>query len=188
MSQLPVADIIKIGDISTYLSAKYIEEGKAYGDRLSQDMSTTIAMVTDALRWQWAAFPDVAEVRAQGTITIDALGDEGDNIAVFVNDPSFGIIQLGNWTQALGDTTTSILAQNLFLACSANTYGYQCIYVPGNNNFTIIGREGSGALINNANNLFVVITPTPVEFICAETGNRLLTQQPTITYITTETY
>jgi hypothetical protein len=188
MPQYSVDDIIKIGDISTYLSANYIEQGKIYGDRMSQDMDTTIAMVTDALRWQWAAFPDVAEVRAVGRVTIDQLGDDGDNIAVYVNDPDYGIIQLGNKTEDPSDTTTTILAGALSNNCSLNSYGYQIIW-SGSNYFTIIGREGAGAGINNSNNLFLVITPTPVEFISTELDIRLVTQQPpNPNYITTETY
>lgn len=186
MSQLSIIDIIKVGDISNYLSGNYIDKGKVFGDRLSQDMNVTIAMITDALRWQWAAFPDVPEVRAVGRVTIDSIGDDGDNIAVFVNDPDYGIIQLGNYTLTPADTTTQIIATNLGTICQSNTFGYQVIL--GTSSFQIIGREGTGAFINNANNLFLVITPSPVEFISSENDFRLITQQnlPIPEYITTE--
>lgn len=190
MPILSVPQIIDIGDISTYLSGNYIAQGQAYGDRLSQDMNKTIAMVTDALRWQWAAFPDVAEVRAVGSVTIHAIGDEGDNIAVYVNDPELGVIMLGQYTQSPTVYDPEDIAYELSVSMSTNPYGYQIIYPNGNNydSISVIAREGLGASINNDNHLFIIITPTPAEFICAESGNRLLTQQPTTTYITTETY
>lgn len=188
MPQYSVEDIIKIGDISTYLSANYIENGRIFGDRLSQDMDTTIAMVTDALRWQWDAFPDVPEIRAVGKITIDQLGDIGDIIAVCVNDPDYGVITLGTKAQGPSDTNLIAFTGDLAANCVLNTYGYQ-IFWTGQNFFTIIARQGAGAAVNNHNNLFVVITPSPVEFISTETDIRLITQQPPANnYITTENY
>lgn len=189
MSQLSISDIIKVGDISTYLSGNYIDKGKVFGDRLSQDMNVTIAMITDALRWQWAAFPDVPEVRATARVTIDSIGDDGDNIAVFVNDPEFGVIQLGNYTLTNTDTTTVIIANNLGTICQSNTYGYQII-LSNSSYFEIRGREGTGALLNGNNNIFLVITPSPVEFISSEIDFRLITQQNLVIpqYITTEKY
>ena len=185
MAHLTVPETIKIGDLSTYLSGNYIDQGQVYGDRLSEDMNRTIAMVTDALRWQWEAFPDVAEIRAVGAVTIDSIGDAGDNIAVFVNDPQFGQISLGNYTQSPSVTMPSEIALGLYTSMLLNPYGYAITY-SGGTTIIITGREGSGAEINNSNNLYVVVTPTPTEFISTETSIQIASQN---NYnLTTENY
>ena len=175
MAHLTISEIIKLGDISTYLSGNYIDEGKVYGDRLSQDMNRTIAMVTDAVRWEWAAFPDVAEVRAVGFVNIYAIGDEGDIITVYVEDPQYGTIILGTYIQSITDTTAADIAQGLATSMQLNTYGYQIIYTAGQTSITIIANEGSGANINNSNHLYIVLGST-ANFISTETSINIAAQ------------
>ena len=176
MAHLTISEIIKLGDISTYLSGNYIDEGKVYGDRLSQDMNRTIAMVTDAVRWEWAAFPDVAEVRAVGFVNIDSIGDPGDIITVYVQDPQYGTIILGSYTQSDTDMTAADIALGLATNMQLNTYGYQIVYSAGQTSITIIANEGSGANINNSNHLYVVITPSTARFISTEVPIRIAAQ------------
>lgn len=185
MGVLTVPQVIEIGDISTYLSGNYVDEGQVWGARLNQEMHKTILMVTDALRWQWESFPDVAEVRAVGSFTITDIGDDGDNIAVWIEDPYLGLITLGNYTKTPSDTTTAILTDNLFQIIKNNIYGYEVLYNNGST-ITIIAREGVGALINNANHLQVIITETITQFISTEVPIPIMTQSGL--KITTELY
>lgn len=185
MGVFTVPQVIKIGDISTYLAGNYIDEGQVWGDRLNQEMHKTILMVTDALRWQWASFPDIPEVRAIGSFTITDIGDDGDNIAVFIDDPYLGLIQLGNYTKTPSDTNFPILTTNVYNAIVNNGYGYQVQLVTPDTIF-IIAREGLGDLINNSNHLQIVITPTPTEFISTEVPIPIMTQSGL--KLTTELY
>ena len=181
MGLLTIPEVIEIGDISNYLAGNDIADGAVIdGTRLSEDTNKSIAMVTDALRWCYESFPSITEVRATGRITITEIGDEGDNIEAFVNDPLLGVISLGSYTitnldvtQASIYNTTDRIAQ----ALAANTYGYQVVLMGTTSPYIlIIAREGVGATINGNNNLYVVITETPIGFINTENLFRILTQ------------
>jgi hypothetical protein len=171
MSQLTIDKIIKIADMSVPLSADYETEGELYGKRLATTAPESIAIVADALRWHWEGFPDIPEVRATASITIDTVGDGGDIIYVQVNDPFLGVISLGNYTLTSSDTTTNLIATHLGLVLFGNQYGYAIsVY---QNVITIEAAEGTGALING-NNLLVTITSPG--FLTTQNGNRLITQ------------
>lgn len=171
MSQLSIDRIIEIADMSIPLSADYEISGELYGKRLATTAPETIAIVADALRWHWEGFPDIPEVRATASITIDTVGDVGDNIAVTVNDPFLGVISLGNYTLTSGDTTINLIATHLGAVLFNNQYGYAIsVY---QNVITIEAAEGTGALING-NNLLVTITSPG--FLITESGNRLITE------------
>lgn len=185
MGVLTVPQVIEIGDISTYLSGNYIDEGQVWGARLNQEMHKTILMVTDALRWQWESFPDVAEVRAIGSFTITDLGDDGDNIAVWIDDPDLGLIELGNYTKTSSDTNFPILTTKVYNAIVNNPYGYQVILATPDTIY-IVAREGAGARINNANHLQIIITETITQFVSTEVPIPIMTQLGL--KITTELY
>lgn len=51
-SQQTIAETILIGDLSVGYSANYQSLGVLFGQRLATTAPTTIAIVTDALRWQ----------------------------------------------------------------------------------------------------------------------------------------
>jgi hypothetical protein len=70
MAQLSISDIIKLGDISVPLSSNYQVNGNLFGKRLAFTAPITIAIVTDALRWQYEGFPTI-----------------GDNLATESEDP-----------------------------------------------------------------------------------------------------
>lgn len=171
MAQLSVPEIIDLGDISVPLSLNYQANGALFGPRKAYTAPTTIAIVTDALRWQWAGFPDITEVRATATITIDTLGDTGQIITVTVNDPIHGNITLGQYEITDSDTTTNITAQNIANALESNTYHY--IISVLNNVITIEAPEFYGALING---ITPVCTITIIDFIATESNDRLITE------------
>lgn len=63
MSLLSVDEIIELGQVSTYLSLKYKDEGKLFGARLDGVSPKSIAMVTDALKWQNESLPNDPNLR-----------------------------------------------------------------------------------------------------------------------------
>jgi len=157
MAEITIPDIIKIGDVSTYLSANYEGEGNLFGERLAVTSPQTIQLVTDALRWQWEAFPDVTEVRAIGSINITAPASLGQQMQVLINDPYLGLISMGSVTFA---STTNIndVALQMTNACNTNTYGYVFYNNAPDSVITITAPVGYGASINGNNRIIVQIT------------------------------
>ena len=179
MAQLSINEIIELGDISTSLSLNYQANGALFGPRKTYTAATTIATVTDALRWQWAVFPDIIEVRATATISIDTIGDEGQTITVYIDDPILGNISLGTYTITASDTTTDLTAANLAAVLSLNSYGYIITVV--DSIITIEAPEGLGALINGISPNCVItdvylISTESNEVITTENNNNLITQ------------
>lgn len=81
MAQLTIPEIIELGDISVPLSANYKSNGSLFGTRFVFTAPVTIAVVTDALRWQYEAFPTIGQNLA--TESEDALITQGyDNIVI----------------------------------------------------------------------------------------------------------
>jgi len=175
MSLLPVPEVIEVGDISVPLSANYQANASLFGTRYAFTAPTTIALVTDALRWQWDAFPDYPEIRAIGYLTIDSLGGTGDIITVYVNDPFLGVITLGAYTISNLDTTTNLIANHLAANLAPNPYGYAV--TSAFNVVAIVAAEGTGALINGGNNLFYTVTTiAPGSFISTEGDDPITTE------------
>ena len=172
MQILTVLDIIDLGDISTSLSANYRDTGKLYGTRLAFTAPETIALVTDALRWQWDSFPDIDEVAATATITIEDIGEEAQVITVTIADPIFGNITLGSYMLTALDTTTDSIATNLAAELSLNPYHYLVSVV--NNVITLTAPVGEGALING---IYPVCTiTTPADFLSTQLNQNIITQ------------
>jgi hypothetical protein len=172
MAKLTIPETIELGDISVPLSANYQTNSSLFGKRFAFTAPTTIATVTDALRWQWAGFPDIAEVKATGNITIDSTGDTGQIITVFINDPFLGILNTGSYTLTDSDVSADIIASSLGSVLSANTYQYEIVVV--NNVINITAAPETGALINGGNNIFVNITQ--IGFLADDLGDRIITQ------------
>ena len=134
----------------------------------------TIALVTDALRWQWEAFPDVPEVRATATITITTTGDTGDRIQVFVVDPTLGSITLGSYTLTDADTTTDIIATHIAAALYLNAYDYGA--TAAGSIVTVEAPEGTGATFNGINLTYTITSP---DFLSTQLNDRIITQNNT---------
>lgn len=174
MSQLTITETIRLGDISVPLALNYQANGDLFGKRMAFTAPQTIAVVTDALRWQWAAFPSIPEVRAIASLTIDTIGDTGDIITVNVNDPTFGLITLGSYTLVDSDTTTDIIAANLAAVLVNNIYGYAItVSVSQLNMIYVTAAEFTGAAING-NNLIVVVTP--IGYLSTQGDEPLITE------------
>mgnify|MGYP003646231029 CR=1 FL=1 len=156
MAQLTINEIIRLGDISVPLSANYQDKGNLFGERMAITAPASIALVTDALRWQQFSFPSVPATDAIGEIVITSLATGyGVNLTVYVDDPVFGMIILGQYLQQPSDTTYQILATNIANALSSNSYGY-VISVIGSV-VTVKARPGLGTSINGDNRLICIL-------------------------------
>jgi hypothetical protein len=165
MAEITIPDIIEIGDVSTYLAANYEGEGSLFGERLAVTSPQSIQLVTDALRWQWEAFPEIEEVNATSTITVisnNALFI--NNIDIYVNDPILGVIKLGE-TNSIGvaDPINDInYALWGAINNSVNNYGYNAGDEPLNiNTFTITAPSGRGDSMNGIEIYFEINSAPP---------------------------
>ena len=174
MAQLTIPEIIRLGDISVPLSANYESKGNIFGERMAINAPQTIALVTDALRWQWDAFPDVPEVRATATITITTTGDTGDRIQVSVIDPILGLIILGSYTLTDADTTTDIIATNIAAALFLNAYDYGAS--AAGSVVTVEAPINTGITFNGINLIYTITSP---DFLSTQFNDRIITQNNT---------
>ena len=124
MAQLTVTDTIEIADLSIPIAANYQSNGDLFGHRKATTAAPTIAIVADALRWQYEAFPDIPYVQAVGSITINSNTEGWNSIEIFVNDPYLGSISFGkSYINGIGETPSDIAA-NLFTSSLAAAQGY----------------------------------------------------------------
>jgi len=63
MAQLSIADTIENGDICTFLAANAKAKTALFPNRLVSTNPVTIALVTDALRWQYELYPTDSTLR-----------------------------------------------------------------------------------------------------------------------------
>lgn len=145
MSLLSIGEIIELGDVSTYLSLKYKDEGKLFGAKLDGISPKSIAIVTDALRWYNQSFPDIQPQKAISTITINGIGNEEDEIAFNINDPEYGNIQFGFYIYPGGENIYQIAA-SIANSLNSNPYGYT--FVVNSNTITAYSRLNNGGDFN----------------------------------------
>ena len=150
MAQLSIDEIIELGDISTSLSLNYQANGALFGPRKTYTAATTIATVTDALRWQWAGFPDITAITATATLEVLDIGNPSDQIYVYVDDPVYGQILIGSYTQLITDNTTQDLADGISASIASNPYGYKSSSALYPSSVVIFAPEGYGSSINGA--------------------------------------
>lgn len=149
-----IEDIIKIAKVSQYLIQNDIIDKGLYGGGTDLLLPRKIYNIRKSLEWAYGY--NIEEVKATGTITVDTVGDVGDTIEVFVNDPFLGTISLGVYELDDSDTTVNIIASHISNAIANNLYGYTTSV--NNNIITITAAAGTGALINGGNNLYCNIT------------------------------
>lgn len=161
MAALPtILETIDYADLAIGLCANDNARGALYGKRLTAPSSpVTQAIVTDALRWLYAGFPEVAGVSAIGYITVTDIGDDGDEIEVFCDIPEVGVVSLGSYEKDSGDTDTTILAASIAAELSYTGFTFA-------SNLAVISITAPaifGAEMNIGNRLSVEITPN--EFV-----------------------
>ena len=165
-----VEDIIKIAKISQYLCQNDITDKGLYGGGTDLLLPRKIYNIRKSLEWAYGY--NIEEVNATGYITIDTIGDTGDFIQIYVNDPLLGILLLGEYELNDSDTNINIIASHIQQSLSSNMYGYATSV--NNNVITIVAAVGLGATINGGNNLFYVITIP--KFIASELNQILQTE------------
>ena len=160
MAQLTITETIDVAGLSIPIAANYEAQGDLFGKRLAVASPTVIAVISDALKWQYEAFPDIPEVQALGSITINSNTSGWTSIEIFVNDPNLGIISFGKYYQLTPGESPTIVATGLANTCSAAaaSYGYyleNSIAAP-----TVVyvyPPIGYGATVNGNNRLSVQI-------------------------------
>lgn len=145
MSLLPIDEIINLGDVSTYLSLKYKDEGKLFGARLDGISPKSIAIVTDALRWRNESFPNVEGQKASATITVTDTGNDQDDVNFYIDDPEYGYVQIGNYINPGGEDIYQIAA-GIASSLNLNSYGYT--FVVNDNIITAYSRFGNAGDMN----------------------------------------
>lgn len=161
MSALPtIPETINIGKGTMPIMSVDQQKGDIFGARLVKKASPLlVGIVTDAMEWVYETHPNVDAANATATITVTDIGNDGDVIEVFVNDPVYGIISLGTYSKQGSDNTPTILAASITAVLAANSYGYGA--TSSGAVITITARPGLGAIMDLGNRLIVDITPNP---------------------------
>lgn len=118
-------DIVKIAKVSQYLVENDIGDGGLYGKGIDLQLPQKIYCVRKNLE-KVLDDPDTTYVNAVSYITINSIGQVGDIISIYVNDPILGFLLLGTYTVTSQDTDVNILAENI-----ANAIG-STIHLPCN--------------------------------------------------------
>jgi phage tail sheath gpL-like len=146
MAKLTVDEIIELGKISIPLASEYQAKGSLFGPRKATAAPQTIALVTDAVQWQWEAFPDTVLAGAKATVTIEDIGATGNSIDIAVEDPLYGFILLGGAVKNQDMISPEDLAQAIVTSINQNEYGYTATSQGGV--VTITARPDTGTQLN----------------------------------------
>ena len=174
-----IADIIQIAKISEYLCANDIDKKGLYGGGVDLLLPDKIYNIRKSIEWAYNHPISMPATDAIGYITIDDIGNDGDEIFVSVNDPILGVISFGSYVKQSSDTTTTILAASIASVLSGNSYGY--VVSSQTNVITIIARPGLGSSIDGNNRLIVTILN--YAYLTTESGDLLITEDSN--YLTT---
>lgn len=161
MEQLNTVDTIKTADLSVPIAANYQANGDLFGHRKSVTAANTIAVVADALRWQYEAFPDIPEVNATSNITVTSSsgGVFINYVNIYVDDPILGIVMIGQSPSIGDDFSANDIADALWsgISTSSNNYGYDAGLQPsGVNTFTVTAPSGRGSSMNGISIYFEI--------------------------------
>lgn len=162
-----VSDIVEWAKISQGLSVDAEAKKKFMsGGAIDEDLHMKLYVERKTVEYQLAQ-----EANATAELTITDIGDNGDEIEVFVDDPLYGSISLGSYVKLSSDTTATILAASITAALNTNTYGYTVTSALGV--ITIAARTGLGDTLTFRSNLSVVITPV-ITFLLINATDELL--------------
>lgn len=107
-----IKNIIKLAKVSQYLVDNDIANGGLYSKGIDELLPEKIYCVRKNLE-KVITDPDITYTNAVGYITINDVGQVGDTISVYVNDPEFGILLLGSYEVTILDTNVNTLAENI---------------------------------------------------------------------------
>lgn len=88
------------------------------------------------------------ETKATGTITVSALGTNGETVNVYAQDPLMGTFLLASYTKVSGDDTTTKVATAIASAINAATATTGYSAASSTNVVTVTVRAGLGASAN----------------------------------------
>lgn len=161
MALSTIDEIIDLGDVSTYLSLKYQDDGKLFGAKLDGVSPKSIAMVTDALRWQYESLPEDENLRKVanylywmcGKFQVEAqfiLQGAGGGIVnilnPFVAPAPLEFIVSESTAVADGDTTANF----------TEFIGYNILFIRNNVPQSVINNGGSYFLWNKTTGEFTI--------------------------------
>lgn len=149
-----VSTILGLAPVACVLAYNDVDRGALFGARVDPKLPIKIYATYRVIKKIYDYSPVTAPVNATGHDQINAIGNNGDNIEVFVNDPILGSILLGSYTKVSGDTDTTILATHIASALNSNAFGY---YVTSSTNtISITARLGLGSAINGGGRLTAI--------------------------------
>lgn len=145
---LSVSNIVNLAEKSQYLSALQIQKKMLFGGGLNIYLPQIIYTVRKSVNRIQTINGVRSETIASATITITSVPANGSTISVSATDAILGVISLGSYTKVSGDTTTSILAQSIATAISANSWNYTATV--SNNVITIYVAPERGDSMNGS--------------------------------------
>jgi hypothetical protein len=100
------------------------------------------------------------ETKATGTLTVTAVGADGDTVKMKVTEKNGTVVDLGTYTKLLADNSVTLVAVGMKTIINAGTatHGYTAANLAGV--LTITARPKAGASLNTGTPLAVVITGT----------------------------
>lgn len=114
----------------------------------------------------------VNEVKATGSVTITAVGANGDTIEILVQEygelNTTKSVSLGVYTKTASETTVTQVAAAIVAIINAGTHGYTASNLLGV--ITITAREGLGVYLNSGTPLSTVIVGTITRTLTQFTG------------------
>jgi hypothetical protein len=100
------------------------------------------------------------ETPATGTLTVTAVGTNGNTITPQVSEPFGKVVSLGTYLKVVGDATTASVATGIAAAINANTNSTGYSAVAAASVVTITARPGLGVFLNTGSALSSVIVGT----------------------------
>lgn len=161
MSLISIGEIIELGDVSTYLSLKYQDEGKLFGARLDGISPKSIAIVTDALRWQYESFPEDENLRKVANYLYWMCGKFQIEAQFIIQGVGGGIVSVLNpfaTPNPLEFTVdgSSIISDGESSATLTQFIGYNVLFVRNNVPQSTIDNGGSYFSWNKTNGQFTI--------------------------------
>jgi hypothetical protein len=149
MQKLSPGQVIEIADLSVSLAANYQAEGSLYGPRKATSAPQTIAIVADALRWNFDAFDDAESVAGVTNYLYWICGKFALEAQNMVYGPGGGVVVLPNPLPETPNpiefevSVASLIIPGSVVANITEYIGYNLLFVRNNVPQSIINVGGS---------------------------------------------
>lgn len=173
MSNFSINQIIEIAKISQYLAENDISKKGLWGGGMDLLLPQKIYAVRKNVEWEQENNPSTIEESATATITVTEIGNIGDTIDIYVNDPLYGSILIGTASRGPEIINENQLAQAIFDSINENIYGY--VATVEGSVVTVEARPDTGASLNG-DNLSAITTTGGGILLVTEYDEPLLTQ------------